>query len=186
VTVVCADELGPVTPRTCPPAPGWSADGHRIKVPLECSRGPAKVWVSGALRVRDGQAVTLTTPSRNTAGYLQLLEAVAAANPAGAVRVITDNLASHKSPPILAWLAEHPRIQQGLIPVGACWLNLQEAWRRLFRRAARAGQSFANDEDITQATTVATKQLTKRAKPWVWGRPPKPHRHLRRLLVYRI
>lgn len=186
MTVVCADELGPVTPRTFPPPPGWSADGHRIKVPLEYSRGPEKVWVYGGLRVRDGQAVTLTTRSRNTAGYRQLLEAIAAANPVGEVRVITDNLASHKSPPILAWLAEHPRIQQVFIPVAACWLNLQEAWWRLFRRAALAGQSFANDEDITQATTVATKQLNKRAKPWVWGRPPAPHRRFRRLLVYRI
>ncbi|KWX11015.1 transposase, partial [Carbonactinospora thermoautotrophica] len=26
-TVVCADELGPVTPRTFGPAPGWSVDG---------------------------------------------------------------------------------------------------------------------------------------------------------------
>jgi transposase len=34
-TTICTDELGPVLPRTFPPAPGWSADGHRIKAPLE-------------------------------------------------------------------------------------------------------------------------------------------------------
>ena len=175
-----------MTPRTYPPAPGWSPGGRRVKAPLEYGRGPEKVWVYGALRVGDGQAVTMTTRSRNTAGYLQLLEAIAAANPDGEVRVITDNLASHKSPPILAWLAEHPRIQHVFIPVAACWLNLQEAWWRLFRRAALAGQSFANDREIDQATTVATAQLNRRATPWVWGRPPAPHRHLRRLLVYRI
>jgi hypothetical protein len=38
-TVICADELGPVIPRTFPPAPGWSPDGHRVKAPLEYSRG---------------------------------------------------------------------------------------------------------------------------------------------------
>ena len=100
------------------------------------------------------------------------------------MQVIADNLANHKSPPILAWLAEHPRIKQVVIPVAACWLNLQEAWWRLFRRAALAGQSFADDHEIDQATTVATAQLNHHAKPWVWGRPPKPRRHLRRLLVY--
>lgn len=130
--------------------------------------------------------MTLATRSRNTAGYLQLLEAIAAANPTGKVRVITDNLASHKSPPILAWLADHPRLQQVFIPVAACWLNLLEAWWRLFRRAALAGQSFADDYAIARATTVATAQLNRRARPWAWGRPPKPHRRLRRLLVYRI
>ena len=125
-TVLDADELGPVIPRTFPPAPGWAADGHRIKVPLEYSRGDEKVWVYGALRERDGQALTFTAPSRNTAGYLRLLQALARANPRGPLFVITDNLSSHKSPPIIDWLATHPRIQQVFIPKGACWLNLQE------------------------------------------------------------
>jgi hypothetical protein len=44
-TVICADEPGPVIPRTFPPAPGWSPGGHRIKAPLEYSRGPEKTWV---------------------------------------------------------------------------------------------------------------------------------------------
>jgi hypothetical protein len=26
----------------------------------------------------------------------------------------------------------------------------------------------------------------RRAKPWVWGRPPRPRRHLRRCFVYRL
>ena len=50
--MICADELGPVSPRTFPPARGWPADGHRLKVPLEYSGGPHKAWVYGALRLR--------------------------------------------------------------------------------------------------------------------------------------
>jgi hypothetical protein len=52
--VICADELGPVIPRSFPPAPGWTADGHRVKAPLDYGRGPEKTWVYGALRVGDG------------------------------------------------------------------------------------------------------------------------------------
>ena len=126
-TVCCADELGPVSPRTFPPALGWSPDGHRLKAPLDYGRGPDKVWGFGALRVHDGQAVTCTAPSRHTASYRQLLDALDAANPSGALYVITDNLASHKSPPIQERLATHPRVQQVFIPKGASWLNLQEA-----------------------------------------------------------
>jgi transposase len=175
-----------VTPRTFPPAPGWAPDGHRIKAPLEYGRGPEKVWVYGALRERDGQALTLTTRSRNTAGYLRLLDAVAAANPDGERYLITDNLSSHKSPPIVAWLAAHPRARQVFTPVGACWLNLQEAWWRLLRREALAGQTFADGAEIDRATDVATAQLNRRATPWVWGRPPRPHRQLRRSFIYRL
>ena len=55
-----------MSPRAYPPAPGWSPDGRRIKAPLEYGRGPEKVWVYGALRVCDGEALTLTHRSRNT------------------------------------------------------------------------------------------------------------------------
>src|SRR5713226_1663859 len=30
-TTICTYELGPVVPRTFPPAPGWSPNGQRIK-----------------------------------------------------------------------------------------------------------------------------------------------------------
>jgi DDE superfamily endonuclease len=185
-TVVCADELGPVIPRSFPPAPGWSADGHRVKAVLDYGRGPEKTWVYGALRPGDGQAVTLTNPSRNSAGYQRLLAAVEAANPAGTSMVITDNLSSHASVSTRAWLVDHPRIQHAFIPTGACWLNLQEGWWRRFRREALAGQSFANPEEITLATRVATCQLNARARPWIWGRPPPPTRHRRRQFVYHL
>ncbi len=108
------------------------------------------------------------------------------ANPASDLYLIIDNLSSHKSPPIREWLEKHPRVKQVFIPVGACWLNLQEAWWRLFRREALAGQSFADAEDIVLATRVATKQLNLRLKPWVWGRLQKPRRHRRRSFVYRL
>ena len=124
--MVCLDELGPVSPRSFPPAPGWSPDGHRIKAPLEYGRGLGKTWVYGALRVRDGQVLTRNAPSRNTEGYLRLLEEVEKANPSGDLYLITDNLASHKSPPIRKWLERHPRVEQVFIPKGAAWLNLIE------------------------------------------------------------
>lgn len=77
-------------------------------------------------------------------------------------------------------------MKQAFIPVGACWLNLQEAWWRLFRREVLAGQTFVNGEEIEKATQVGTHQLNRRAKRWVWGREPKPRRHRRRSFVYRL
>lgn len=186
VTTVCVDELGPVSPRTYPPAPGWSPNGHRIKAPLEYSRGYEKAWVYGALAVRTGQTLTLTTTSRNTTGYLQLLEAIAQRYPEGEVRLIADNLSSLTSAPVREWLTQHPRISHVFIPVGACWLNLIEPWWRLLRRAAYAGQSFADTTEIAYATHVATQQLNRRAHPWIWGRPPPTPRKLRRRFVYSL
>jgi transposase len=151
---------------------------------MDYGRGDEKVWVYGALRVRDGQEVTFTAPSRNTAGYLKLLQALDQANPEGDLNLVSDNLSSHTSGPIQEWLAAHPRAHPVPIPTGACWLNLQEGWWRLFRREAFAGQPFADAAKIALATQVATAHLNARAKPWVWGRPPPPHRRLRRRFVY--
>jgi DDE superfamily endonuclease len=153
---------------------------------MDYGRGQEKVWVYGALRVRDGQEVTFTTPSRNTVSYLKLLKQIDAANPDGDLHLVSDNRSSHTSRPIQEWLALHPRVHPVPIPTGACWRNLQEGWWRLFRREAFAGQSFADAKELDLATRVATEQLNARAYPWIWGRPPRPHRHLRRHFAYHL
>jgi len=142
------------------------------------------VLVFGALRAHDGQAVSFMAPSRNRTGYRQLLNALAIVNPTGALYVITDNLASHKSPPLQARVEAHRCVQRVCIPQGASWLPLQEAWWREFRRAAFAGQSFADDIKLDYATQVTTRQLNRRAKPRVWGRPVPSPGHHRRHFVY--
>jgi hypothetical protein len=55
-TTICTDELGPIVPRTFPPARGWSADDHRIKAPLDYLRGLEKTWIYGALRCATGKS----------------------------------------------------------------------------------------------------------------------------------
>ena len=145
--------------------------------------------VYGALRVRDGPELTCTAPSRTTRGDRKLLTRLDAAHPAGELNLVSDHLSRPTSPtsgPIQQWLGQHPRMHPVPLPTGACWLNLQEGWWRLFRREAFAGQSFADANEIELATRVATEHLNARAKPWVWGRPPPPHRQLRRSFVYRL
>jgi hypothetical protein len=86
-------------------------DGHRIKAPLEYSRGPEKTWVYGGLRVSDGQAVTMCAPSRDSAFSQDFLQLAEQANPEGTIWVITGNLSGHDSKSTRAWLEDHPRIR---------------------------------------------------------------------------
>ncbi|MFC3577415.1 transposase [Streptomyces yaanensis] len=120
-------------PRSFPPAPGWSLDGHRIKSEVDYGRGPEKTWVYGAPRVRDGHEVTMTASSRNSAFYQQFLQKVEAANPTGDIYVVTDNLSSHNSLSTRTWLEDHPRIRHVFIP--------SEPAGSTFRKAG--GASFA-------------------------------------------
>jgi hypothetical protein len=191
-TILARDERGPVMPRCFPAASGWSSAGQRSKAPLEDSRGREKVGVEGAVRVRDGHAVTVTARSRNTSGGVplgsRLLEAVNGANPEGDLDLITDNLARHQSPPVVDWREAHPRVHHVFLPTGACWLHLQEGgWRGVpfgSRREAFAGPTFADAAEIDQVTILVTATLNHRAKPWIWGRPCRKHRRRRRRLVY--
>jgi DDE superfamily endonuclease len=153
---------------------------------LDYGCGPDKVWVYGALRVQDGQALTQTAPARNTTGYLALLQRLDYMYPHGTLYLVADNLASHSSGPIRDWFTAHPRFQHGFIPVGAAWLNLIEGWWRIFRRKAFAGQSLADHHDIAYVTSLATAQLNRHARPWIWGRLPPPSRQLRRCFVCRL
>jgi hypothetical protein len=144
------------------------------------------VWVFGALRVEEGKSLTFTSRSRNSEGYLRLLGKIERAVLEGLLYLIADNLRTHKSALVKEWLEEHPRIEHAFIPKGAAWLNLIEVWWRLFRRQALAGQDFADSYEIDQATRVATRQLNRKARPWVWGRLPRPPRHRRRIFTYRL
>jgi hypothetical protein len=60
----------------------------------------------------------MTAPSRNSIGYQRLLAAVEAANPAGTIMVITDNLSSHASVSTRDWLVGHPPHPAHLHPQG--------------------------------------------------------------------
>ncbi|WSL21201.1 transposase [Streptomyces sp. NBC_01283] len=106
--MICADELGPLIPRTLPPAPAWSPDGHRIKAELDYSCGPEKTWVYGGLRPADGQALTMTASSRNSVFYQQFLQPLEDANLDGGIWIVTDNLSSHNSLSTRSWLEDHP------------------------------------------------------------------------------
>jgi hypothetical protein len=104
-------------------------------------------------------------------GLSQVVGCLDRDNPHGDLSLITDHLSSHTSGPICEWLAAHPHVPQVFIPVGACWLNLIEAWWRCLRRAAYAGQCFADRAEIALATRVATGQLNCHTHPWIWGGP---------------
>ena len=71
--MICGGELGPVIPRAFALAPGWSSTGHRIKAPLEYSRGSDKTWVYGGCGSAAGKETTLCASARNTADWLWLL-----------------------------------------------------------------------------------------------------------------
>ncbi len=67
-------------------------------------------------------------------------------------------------------------------------MQLSENARRVLevRYLRRDAQGKVNETPEQLFARVATTQLNLRAKPWVWGRPPKIPRCHRRLFCYRF
>jgi hypothetical protein len=99
-------------------------------------------------------------------GYIALLADIEADNPTGDLFLITDNLSSHNSLETRTWLEGHPRIHHVFIPTGACWLNLQEGWWRLFRRDAAFRTEFCQSQG-DRASHARRDSSTQPASPAV-------------------
>ena len=128
--MVCVDELGPVTPARFPSGSGMVAG----RTPHQSASGiqPRPGQGVGLRRsaVEDGKSLTFTSRSRNSKGYLKLLEKIERAIPTGPYLPDRRQPQTHKSALVREWLEEHPRIEHAFIPKGAAWLNLIEAWWR--------------------------------------------------------
>ena len=188
-TVVCVDELGSITPRAFPRASGWSLGflDPASKRPWNTASRPGQgmgLWRSAS---RGWQVDHVHLALAKLQGLPEVVGADRAIHSAGSHlpnrRQSQDPQEEHYGEP----MARRPSQDRScvLIPKGAAWLNLIEAWwRRLFRRQALAGVDFADGYEVDKARRVATRQLNRKASPWVWGRPPKPPRYRRRTFVY--
>src|SRR5947199_7787065 len=82
-----------------------------------------------AFNIADGTVVTEIRRRHRAVEYKQFLTAIDKAVPAELdVHIVCDNLATHKTPAIKAWLARHPRFHIHFTPTGSSWINQVERW----------------------------------------------------------
>jgi transposase len=81
------------------------------------------------------------------------------------VHLICDNYATHKSPPIVTWLARHPRFHMHFTSTYSSWLNQVERWFALL-----------TDKRLRRGTHTSVAALEKDIRDWIaeWNEDPKP------------
>ena len=100
--------------------------------------------------------------------FLAFLQLLARAHPRRRLHVIVDNLSTHKTPEVKAWLAQHPRIQLHFTPTSSSWLNQVETWFSILsRRAVRRG-AFPSLRALTDAIQRFIDAWNEDCKPFVW------------------
>ncbi|MCP2320504.1 DDE superfamily endonuclease, partial [Nocardia amikacinitolerans] len=122
-----------------------------------------------AFDIADGAVISKLYSRRRAAEFKKFLIAIDKAVPAELdVHLGCDNLSTHKTPTINAWLAKHPRFHMHFTPTGSSWLNQVERWfgfltDQLLRRGVHKSVA-ALDKDIT----AWIEQWNADPKPFVW------------------
>jgi len=122
-----------------------------------------------ALRVHSGEVSGMTAPTRNRFDFIAFLEQIESEVPAGqAIIAVLDNLSTHKTDDVQAWLDEHPRWQMVFTPKHASWLNQVEIFFSILtRRLLKHGQ-FAGPDDLACQMLAYVEHYNLTAQPFAW------------------
>ena len=82
-----------------------------------------------ALDIVTGRVIGRCYQRHRAVEFRKFLAQVEQAVPADLdIHLVLDNYATHKAPPVKAWLARHPRYHLHFTPTSASWLNQVERW----------------------------------------------------------
>lgn len=169
--MICIDELGPLAVKTYP-GEEWLPREQRATFEPDYGRR-GKLWVHGAFEPATGQATILTSPSRDSASHIRLIEQVMLEFPADRRLLIEDNLVIHRSREVRLALALRPEIQIQFLPKYACWLNLIEPWWKQLKSLALKGRRFEDLAQLNQSLLAALAYWNRHRHPYRWKQRPQ-------------
>jgi transposase len=126
--VLCVDEKSQIqaldrTQQILPMQPG------RIERRTHDYKRHGTTSLFAALDVVTGKVMGMCAPKHRSTEFLSFLDKIDAHVPQDLqVHLILDNYATHKTPTIKRWLANHDRFVLHFTPIGGSWLNLVERW----------------------------------------------------------
>jgi transposase len=118
-----------------------------------------------ALNVTTGEVFGQCTPTRDGADFLAFLRQAVTPHTGKDIHVVLDNLSTHKTPEVTAWLEQNPKVSFHFTPVGSSWINQIETWFGIITRQA-----------IRRGTFASVTVLIKRIRDYItdWNTNPRP------------
>ena len=119
-----------------------------------------------AFNIADGTVICSLHRHHRAAEFKKFLARIDKNVPAGLeVHLACDNLATHKTPVIQAWLARHPRFRLHFTPAGSSWINQVERWF-----------GYLTDQMIRRGVHKSVQALEAGIRAWIehWNADPRP------------
>src|SRR5919206_106377 len=113
-------------------------------------------------------AVTRCSPTRNGQDFLNFLKEAVRPHAGKEIRIVLDNLSTHTTPDVLAWLEKNPNVTFHFTPVGSSWLNQIETWFGIITRQAIRRGTFSSVKVLIKQIRDYITHWNSSAKPFVW------------------
>src|SRR3954469_13618373 len=122
-----------------------------------------------ALDPRTGTVVGQTAARHTSADFVQFLTTVVATPAARReIHIILDNLATHKTKQVQAFLAAHPTVRLHFTPTYSSWLNQVELWFAKIERDVIARGIFTSVSDLARKLRRYINAYSANARPFQW------------------
>jgi len=121
-----------------------------------------------ALNVRTGEVFGECRPSRDGESFLAFLKKAVKPHVGKEIHVVLDNLSTHTTPEVKAWLAKNPNVQFHFTPVGSSWINQIETWFGIITRQAIRRGTFSSVRVLIKRIGDYINHWNSDAEPFVW------------------
>ncbi len=132
-----------------------------------------------ALNTATGEVLGKTAARHTSAQFVAFLVDVVSSQAEGKeIHVICDNVSSHKTPAVQAFLAEHANVAMHYTPTYSSWLNQVENWFARIQRDIITRGVFTSVKDLDKKLMRYIRQYNQDPKPLKW-KYDNPRRHIR-------
>jgi transposase len=121
-----------------------------------------------ALDVANGTVVADCYAQRTGAEFLSFLRKAVKPHTGKEIHVVLDNLSTHDTPEVRAWLQTHPDVTFHFTPVGSSWMNQIEIWFGIITRQAIRRGTFLSVNHLIQRIRTYVAHWNANAEPFVW------------------
>jgi transposase len=121
-----------------------------------------------ALNVGTGEVFGECKPTRDGEDFLAFLKKAVGPHAGKDIHVVLDNLSTHTTPDVQAWLDKNPHIHFHFTPVGSSWLNQIETWFGIITRQSIRRGTFSSVKILIKQIRDYITHWNTSAKPFVW------------------